>query len=76
MYLTVSQTYETVQEAEAVLNAYEEKLTAAGFERVNPDNVGSRKAIAIYNEAENLLVGIDFYEQNGGALVNFDFIAG
>ncbi|GEM_PF-3635744 len=75
MFLTVSQTYETVQEAEEVLNAYEEKLAAAGFERVNPDNVGSRKAIAIYNEDKDMLVGVDFYEQNGVAMVNFDFTA-
>ena len=74
-FLTVSQSYDSAEEAEAFLNAYEEKLNAAGFERVNPDNVGTLKNIAIYNEEKGMLVALDFFETEGGASVNFDFKA-
>ena len=75
IYLAFDQNFETMEEAEKFLNAYEEQLTAAGFERVNPANVGSRKANAIYNEEKGLLVGIDVTEQASDVLVNFDFSA-
>ncbi|MBR3126650.1 MAG: hypothetical protein IKF35_00145, partial [Solobacterium sp.] len=74
-YLALDQNFETMEEAEKFLNAYEEQLTAAGFERVNPGNVGSRKTTAIYNEEKGMLVGIDVTEQASGVLVNFDFSA-
>lgn len=76
LYLTVSQEYETTAEAEEFLNKYEELLSAQGFERVNPEMAGSLKQTAIYNEEKDMLVGIDFFEQSGGVLVNFDFTAG
>ena len=75
-YITLGLNFEKASDAEDFLNSYEEKLTAAGFERVNPESVGSMKNVAIYNEAKDILVGIDFYEQGEGALVNIDFSAG
>ena len=74
-YFTVSQTYATVQEAEDFLSAYEAKLSAMGFDRVNPEVVGSLKQVAIYNEDKGMLVGIDFFEEDDGVLVNYDFEA-
>lgn len=75
LYLSFDQTFASAGEAEEFLNAYESSLNDAGFDRVNPDNVGSRKQIAIYNEEKDLLVGIDFIDQGDNALVNFDFSA-
>ena len=74
-YITVSQTFDTVEEADEFLEQYEEKLNAAGFDRENPSVAGTNKAIAIYNEDKGMTVGIDFFEQNGGALVNMEFQA-
>ncbi len=74
-YLTLSQSYDTVQEAEDFLSAYEAVLEDAGFGRTNPANVSTNKQIAIYNEDKGMLVGVDFTEQNGGALINFEFSA-
>ncbi|MDO4193079.1 MAG: hypothetical protein Q4D24_07235 [Erysipelotrichaceae bacterium] len=75
LYLAISQEYATAQEAEDFLGKYEDLLSEQGFGRVSPDSVGSLKQIAIYNEDTGMLVGVDFFEQNGGALVNFDFEA-
>ena len=75
LFLTVSQNYATTAEAEEFLNKYEEALNAQGFGRVSPDMAGSPKAIAICNEEKGMLVGIDFFEQQSGVLVNFDFEA-
>lgn len=72
-YLTVTQSFGDAQEAEAFLSACEEKLTEAGFGRVNPENAGSNKQVALWNEEEGLLVGIDFFEEE--ADVYFDFSA-
>ena len=72
-FLTVSQTFESAEEAEAFLNAYEAALNEAGFDRVNPDNVGSLKTIAISNEDLSMYVGIDYFPEEGS--VNFDFVA-
>ena len=75
LYLALSQEFATVKEAEDLLGSYEELLSEQGYGRVSPDSVGSLKTTAIYNEDTGMLVGIDFFEQNGGALVNFDFEA-
>ena len=72
-YLTVSQTFESAEKAEEFLIAYEAALNAAGFDRVNPDNVGSLKAIAISNDDMSMYVGIDYFPEEGS--VNFDFVA-
>ncbi|MBR4462557.1 MAG: hypothetical protein IKS51_08270 [Erysipelotrichaceae bacterium] len=72
-YITVSQTFESAEEAEAFLDAYETALNEAGFDRVNPENVGSLKAIAIANEDLSMYVGIDYFPDD--ALVNFEFSA-
>jgi hypothetical protein len=75
LYLAFDQTFATMEEAENWLNAYEAKLNEAGFERVNPSEVGSRKENALYNEEKNMVVGIDVTEQENNTLVNFDFTA-
>lgn len=69
----MTQSFGDAQEAEAFLSACEEKLTEAGFGRVNPENAGSNKQVALWNEEEGLLVGIDFFEEE--ADVYFDFSA-
>ena len=66
---------ETETTETSFLNDYEAALNEVGFDRENPDAAGSNKAIAICNEEEGMMVGIDFFEQDGGALVNFDFKA-
>ena len=73
LYLAFDQTFATMEEAEAFLNAYEEKLTAAGFERTNPSVVGSLKQVAIYNEEKGMLMGIDLFEQKDNVQINVDF---
>ncbi len=75
IYLAFGQTFETTDEAEEFLNAYEAKLNEAGFGRVNPGEAGSRKTVAIYNEEKDMLVGLDLFQQQDGALVEFDFVA-
>ena len=71
-YITVSQTFESAEAAEKFLNNYEEVLNNAGFDRVNPDNVGSLKAIAISNADLTSYVGIEYFPEQ--ALINFDFV--
>ena len=71
--LSISQQYESAEQAEAFLDAYEASLNAAGFERVSPDTVGTYKAIAIYNEENNMYVAIDYFPDS--AQVSFDFVA-
>ncbi len=72
-YVTVSQTFESAEKAEAFLSAYETALNEAGFDRVNPDNVGSLKPIVIANADLDMYVGFDYFPEQ--ALVNFDFVA-
>ena len=74
-FATVSQQYDSAEEAEAFLNAYEAVLTEDGYGRTDPNMAGTLKQIAIYNEEKGMTVGIDFFEQADGALVNFDFRA-
>ena len=73
IYLTFSQTFASVDEAGAFFDAYEAALVDAGFGRVNPDNVGSYKQIALYQEDEEMVVGIDFFEEEDGASIYYEF---
>ena len=76
IYLALSQQFDTVEEADKFLSDYEALLLDEGFGRVNPDNVGSLKQIAIYNDEMDMLVGVDFFElDDGGAEIYFDFKA-
>ncbi|MBO4358206.1 MAG: hypothetical protein J5796_00205 [Erysipelotrichaceae bacterium] len=74
-YFTVSQTFDSAEKAEAFLNAYETALNEAGFDRVNPDNVGSSKSIAISNADMDMYVGIDFFPGDDETIVNMEFVA-
>ena len=70
---TVSQKFESAEKAEAFLAAYEEALNAEGFDRENPDVVGSLKQVVIYNPEKEMFVGIDYFPEQ--ASVNLDFVA-
>jgi len=70
---TVSQEFESAEKAEAFLAALEEALNAEGFDRENPDVVGSLKQIVIYNPEKEMFVGIDYFPEQ--ASVNLDFVA-
>ena len=72
-YITVSQEYESAEKAEAFLSGLEAALNKDGFDRENPDVVGSLKQIVIYNEAKGMYVGIDYFPEQ--AQVNLDFVA-
>lgn len=74
-YLTLSKFFETAAEAEEFLGSYESRLNDAGFDRTSPAVAGTNRQIAIYNEERDMVVGVDFTEQNGGALVNLEFKA-
>ena len=74
IYLAFNQSFATVDEAGAFFDAYEAALVDAGFGRVNPENVGSYKQIALYNEEKNMVVGIDFIEEEEGASIYYDFM--
>ena len=74
-FLSVSQPFGTVDEAGAFFDAYEAALNDAGFDRDNPAVAGTNKQIAFVNEEAQMLVGIDFIEQDGGATIYFDFRA-
>ena len=65
----------TAAEAEEFLGSYESRLNDAGFDRTSPAVAGTNRQIAIYNEERDMVVGVDFTEQNGGALVNLEFKA-
>ena len=75
LYLTVSKEFDSVEEAEKFFNDYEAALTEAGFGRVNPENAGVRKEIAIVNEDYSMIVGIDFFEEGEGASIYYEFRA-
>lgn len=74
-FTTVSQHYDSTEEAEAFLSAYEAVLTDDGYGRTDPNMAGTLKQIAIYNEEKEMTVGIDFFEGEDGVTVNFDFRA-
>lgn len=76
LYVMVCQTFASTVEAEDFLNNLEATLNAAGYDRENPDVVGSLKAITIVNPTQDMIVGIDLYEeQDGTAQVVLDFEA-
>ena len=72
-FITVSQEYESAEAAEAFLTAYEAALNELGFDRVNPENVGSLKQIAIANEEKGMFVALDYFPEQ--AAVYFEFCA-
>ncbi len=72
-YLTVSQEFESAEKAEEFLGDLEAALNDMGFDRVNPDNVGSLKTIAIASEDLSKYVGIDYFPEQ--AMINFDFVS-
>ena len=72
-YLTVSQEFESAEKAEEFLGNLEAALNDMGFDRVNPDNVGSLKTIAIASEDLSKYVGIDYFPDQ--AMINFDFVS-
>jgi len=75
LFLTISQIFDTVEEAENFLNDYEAALTAAGFDRSSPEFVYSNKPVKIYNEEADMMVAIDLVEQANNVFVGFDFWA-
>ena len=75
-YVSVNQTFANTAEAETFLTELEAILNAAGYDRENPEVVGSRKQIAIVNPTQDMIVGIDLFEQlDGTGLVVLDFEA-
>ncbi len=72
-YVTFSQQFESAEEAEAFLDAYEAALNEARFVRTNPENVGTLKQNAIWNEEKAMYVGIDYFPEE--ASVYFEFVA-
>lgn len=76
LFVMVSQSFPTTEEAENFLNNLEATMNAAGYDRENPEVVGSLKAICIVNPAQDMVVGIDLYEEpDGTAQVVMDFEA-
>lgn len=71
-YFTVNKQFDDDAKAEKFLDKYAAALEKAGFEKVNPATVGSKKPIAFYNEAKDLLVGIEL--EAGTGIVHFEFI--
>ncbi|MBQ1284837.1 MAG: hypothetical protein IIY19_00150, partial [Lachnospiraceae bacterium] len=75
-YVSVNQTFANTAEAETFLTELEAILNAAGYDRENPEVVGSRKQIALVNPTQDMIVGIDLFEQlDGTGLVVLDFEA-
>ncbi len=75
-FVSVNQTFASTAEAETFLNDLETKLNAAGYDRENPEVAGSQKQIAIVNPTQDMIVGIDLFEQpDGTAMVMLDFDA-
>ena len=70
---TLSQHFESAEKAEEFLTAYEAALNVAGFDRENPDVVGSLKEFVLYNPEKEMYVGIDFFPDEAG--VYMDFVA-
>ena len=70
---TLSQHFESAEKAEEFLTAYEAALNVAGFDRENPEVVGSLKQIVIYNPEKEMYVGIDFFPEEAG--IYMDFVA-
>ena len=75
IYLNVQQSFKDAAAAEKYLNAYVADLEKAGFDRTNPERVGTMRQNAYFNEDLNKFVGFDFYPTDNGANINFDFVS-
>lgn len=75
IYLSVSQPFDSAEEADAFLSEYTARLEDAGFYRTDPAMVGTLKQNAYYNEDEDQFVSFDFIDDSGDVSVNFDFVS-
>ena len=75
IYLSVSQPFGSAGEAEEYLNDYVSVLEENGYERENPENVGSLKQNCYYNEEEEKYVAFDYFPSDDSALINLDFVS-
>ncbi|MBQ4289498.1 MAG: hypothetical protein II749_06050 [Clostridia bacterium] len=72
--LVFVQYFATGKDADSFLDAYAEKLEAAGFEKVNPEEAASIKEIAFLNSDKDMVVALDYITQDGGkVMVSFEF---
>ena len=49
-------------------------LEDAGFYYFNPENIGSLKSKAYYDETNDMFFAYDFYTNDAGAVVSMDFV--
>ncbi len=75
IYLTAGMTFSSESEADRFLNEYTAQLEKAGFDRTNPEIIGSLKQNAYYNEAKDKFVAFDVFPEEEGVGVNFDFVS-
>lgn len=75
LYLAVSQSFESVEDAEMFLDKYAAELDKAGYLETDPDNVGSLKQFVFYNEDADKYVALDYFPGEESADINFDFVS-
>ena len=75
LYLNASVPFDSEEEAESFLNNYVAALEADGFERTNPESIGSLKQNAYYNEEKDKYVAFDFLPEVDGVSVNLNFVS-
>lgn len=74
MYLSVSQPFDSQEEAEAFLDAYTAALEDADYYYTSPDSVGSLKQFVYYLEEQEQYFAFDYFPEEDSALVNIDFV--
>ena len=74
IYLSCSQPFKTEADAQAFLDGYIKVLEDAGFYYFNPENIGSLKSKAYYDETNDMFFAYDFYTNDAGAVVSMDFV--
>ena len=75
LFFTGTKYFANSREAEAFLDTYTASLEDSGYDRTDPEKLGSRRQFLYYNEEERKYVGFDYYPGDEGASVLFEFFA-
>ncbi len=74
VFLSISQPFASAQDAESFLDNYTATLETAGFDRENPEVLGSLKQNAYYDEARDMYFAFDYFPDDKNYLVSMDFV--
>ena len=75
LHLLVYQPFDTAQEAEAFLDTYVAQLDEQGYLMMDPQKLGSQRQFLYFNEELAKYVAFDYFAEEDGASVNFEFVS-